>query len=368
MPRQQLHRQAFQSAQWVLWSGLLSLGLVLGFLATTLKRQIAMPLAELTRATKQMSGGDVSARAEVRREDEFGTLATAFNEMAARVASRDAELRQWNQDLERRVELRTSELREANRDLDNAREEALKLLARERELSELKSEFVSLVSHEFRTPLEIIMSSIDNLARYHDRLVPEKRQQLLKTVNKAVRRMSGMMEEVLVLGRLETDRMTFHSAPFDLRSFCQRVCDEIESAMGRQSRIHLDLNGTPEMAEGDEGLLRHIFTNLLSNAVKYSPPDGPVDFVVRREGGDAVCRIIDRGCGIPEADQKRVFQAFHRGSNVGQVPGTGLGLLIVQRCVQLHGGEIEFTSSPGQGTTFTVRLSLFVQTPTPTLS
>src|SRR6185369_582603 len=112
----------------------------------------------------------------------------------------------------KRVTLRTAELSDANLSLAKAREEALGLLARERELNELKSEFVSLVSHEFRTPLEIIMSSVDNLDRYHDRLPPEKRQQLLQSINKSVRRMAGMMEEVLVLGRLETDRITFKPA------------------------------------------------------------------------------------------------------------------------------------------------------------
>ena len=101
-------------------------------------------------------------------------------------------------------------------------------------LSELKSNFVSLVSHEFRTPLEIIMSSADNLDRYQDRLPADKREQLLRTIHKSVRRMAGMMEEVLVLGRLESDRMTFKPAPFDLRAFCQRICDEIGSATGNR--------------------------------------------------------------------------------------------------------------------------------------
>jgi signal transduction histidine kinase len=359
MPRDLLQQQAFKSAQWVLWSGLFSLALLLGFLATVLRREIAQPLAELSRATKQMSGGDVSARAVVRQDDELGALAGSFNEMAGQVASRDAELRQLNQDLEQRVALRTAELTEANRRLDQAREEALGLLARERELRELKSNFVSLVSHEFRTPLEVIMSSADNLIRYHDRLPAEKRDQLLRTINKSVRHMSGMMEEVLVLGRLETDGMTYKPAAIDLRPFCQRVCDEIDSATGRRCPIHLDMDGAPASAVGDEGLLRHIFTNLLSNAVKYSPPEAPVEFSIRRSAGDAVCRITDHGCGIPEADQKQMFQAFYRGSNVGQIPGTGLGLLIVQRCVDLHAGKIMFESVEERGTTFTVRLPLF---------
>ena len=235
-------------------------------------------------------------------------------------------------------------------------------------MSQLKSDFVSLVSHEFRTPLEIILSSADNLDRYHDRLPAEKREQLLRTIKKSVRRMSGMMEEALLLGRLETDRMTFKPAPFDLRAFCQRVCDEIESATGKRCPIHLQAERASEQAFGDENVLRHIFTNLLSNAVKYSPPDQPVEFVVLRDGNDTVCRIVDRGCGIPEIDQKRLFQAFHRGSNVRQIPGTGLRLLIVRRCVELHAGEIVFESIEGQGSTFTVRLPLFPPTPTLTLT
>lgn len=359
MPKALLQQQAFRSAQWVLWSGLLSLALVLGLLATTLRRQIALPLAELTRATKQMSMGDISARAAVRREDELGELAASFNEMALRVASRDADLRQLNQELEERVAHRTTELSAANRTLAQAREEALRALARERELRELKNEFVSLVSHEFRTPLEIIMSSVDNLERYHDRLAPEKRENLLRTVNKSVRRMAGMMEEVLVLGRLETERMTFTPTPFDLVSFCKRIGDEIESATNKRCPIHLEIKGTPENAIGDEGLLRHIFTNLLSNAVKYSESGEAVSFTVRCASENALCQVADRGCGIPESDQKRLFQAFHRGSNVRHIPGTGLGLLIVQRCVALHHGQIAFESREGQGTTFTVQLPLF---------
>ncbi|HWB03951.1 MAG TPA: ATP-binding protein [Verrucomicrobiales bacterium] len=359
MPRHLLQQQAFRSTQWVLWSGLASIALVAAFLATVLRRQIAQPLQELTRATRQMSGGDHSARAEVKTDDELGTLAGSFNEMAGRVAAREADLRHLNLDLEQRVEQRTAELTEANRQLDEGREEALRLLARERELSELKSDFVTLVSHEFRTPLEIIISSADNLQRYHDRLPPEKRDHLLRTINKAVRRMSGMMEEVLVLGRLESDRMTFHPAPMEFHSFCQRVCDEIESATGKRCPIQLHMDGAPDEANGDESLLRHIFTNLLSNAVKYSPAGEQVRFSVERDEESAVCRIADKGCGIPEADRKRLFQAFHRGSNVRQIPGTGLGLLIVQRCVDLHGGEISYESVEGQGTAFTVRLPLF---------
>ncbi|MBL9137426.1 MAG: HAMP domain-containing protein [Verrucomicrobiales bacterium] len=359
MPRAQLHQQAFASAQWVVWSGLVSLSLVLVCLGAVLRRQISRPLMELTLATRQMSRGNPTARARVRRNDELGDLAQTFNEMASQVAARESELRQLNLELENRVAVRTADLTQANQELDQAREEALRLLARERELGELKSDFVSLVSHEFRTPLEIILSSTDNLQRYHDRLLPEKRQQLLGTIQKAVRRMADMMEEVLVLGRLQTDRVTFRPAALDLRSLCRRLCDEVDSATNGRCPIRLELDGVPETVVADEGLLRHIFNNLLGNAVKYSPASEPVMFHLRKQGDRVVCEVRDRGCGIPEADQKRVFQAFHRGSNVRQIPGTGLGLMIVQRCVALHGGEIQFESTEGQGSTFTVALPLF---------
>jgi len=248
--------------------------------------------------------------------------------------------------------LDVTEQKRAEAELQNA-------LAKERELSQLKSDFVSLVSHEFRTPLEIIMSSTDNLQRYHDRLAAAKREQLLNTINKSVRRMSGMMEEVLVLGRVESDKTEFKPVKFDLESCCRRVGDEIQTATGKRCPVELELKGALRNAFGDENLLRHILSNLLSNAVKYSPEGSAVTLAAARKGSKAILRIIDRGYGIPVADQKRLFQAFHRGSNVRQVSGTGLGLVIVRRCVELHGGEILCESAEGKGTTFTVTLPLF---------
>jgi PAS domain S-box-containing protein len=244
----------------------------------------------------------------------------------------------------------------------SAEAELHKALAKERELNQLKSDFVSLVSHEFRTPLEIIMSSADNLDRYHERLAPEKRQQLLHTIHKSVRRMSGMMEEVLVLGRVESGKTEFKPGPFDLRAFCRRLGHEMQTATGNRCPIQVQASKLPEAGFGDENLLRHILSNLLSNAVKYSPEGQAVTLKVGRKGTNAVFRIMDRGCGIPVADQPRIFQAFHRGGNVRQVPGTGLGLVIVKRCVELHGGNIEWKSAEGAGTTFTVTLALYGET------
>ncbi len=240
-----------------------------------------------------------------------------------------------------------------------AEAELQKALVDARELSQLKSDFVSLVSHEFRTPLEVIMSSADNLERYHDRLPAEKRHQLLRTIHKSVSRMSHMMEDVLLTGRTESGRIEFKPVAFDLMSFCQRLCDEMETARNRRSAIKLTVKGKVAGACGDETVLRHILTNLLSNALKFSAAGEAVELNVSREKDNAIFRVADRGCGIPTADQARLFQAFHRGGNVRQLPGTGLGLVIVQRSVSLHRGEINVESVEGKGTTFTVRLPLF---------
>jgi len=470
MPGAELQQRAFQSAQWVLWSGVLSLALLLGFLATILRRQIARPLAELARATRQMSAGDITARASVPGADELGALAGSFNEMAGRVASRDAELRALNQTLEQRVAERTNKLRESEErfskafqaspafialirldtgafvtvneaflkasgyteaevightslglnlyavpqqrdeylrlireqgsvrgrehlvrmkdgslrtmfisgellELDGqphlltvglditsrkqAEIETVKALAREKELSELKSNFVSMVSHEFRTPLGVIMSATEILQRYFDRLPPEKRGRHLDMIFRSTRNLAALMEEVLLLGKVEEGRMQFTPAPIDLESFCRSLAEEVQSATYSVCPIHFSVIAPIDGAVSDESLLRHILTNLLSNAVKYSAPGMPVEFAAKRHNGEAVFTVRDRGIGIPLEDQPRIFNSFSRGRNVGERPGSGLGLVIVQRCVQLHGGDIRLESAPGQGTTMTVRLPMF---------
>jgi PAS domain S-box-containing protein len=238
-------------------------------------------------------------------------------------------------------------------------------LAHEKELSELKSRFVSMVSHEFRTPLGIITSSADILDAYLERLTPDERQSNIRDITDATRQMSRMMEEVLLLGRVEAGKMTCRPAPLDLAMFCQRLVDEVNSATSSRCPIHLATTpGMPE-AMADESLLRHIFTNLINNAIKYSPIASPVEFRVEARDHLAVFTVSDRGIGIPAEDAHLLFQAFHRGRNVGDRPGTGLGMTVVKRCVELHGGRIAFESTEGRGTTLVVALPLFGAGPSP---
>jgi signal transduction histidine kinase len=217
-----------------------------------------------------------------------------------------------------------------------------------------------MVSHEFRTPLGIIQSSAELLRDFHERMPADERNEQLESISRNTRRMAGMMEEILVLSRLEAGKLEFQPATLDLNVFCRRIVDEVLSATSRRCSIELSLNSLPAEAQVDERLLGHIFANLLSNAVKYSEAGTTVHFFVAREGSDAVCLIRDKGIGIPEKDQQHLFLAFHRGSNVGTLPGTGLGLLLVKRCADLHGGKVHVESQPGEGTTVTVRFPAFL--------
>ncbi len=262
----------------------------------------------------------------------------------ATIVQRETEITGLNRNLEEKIATRTAELNEA--------------LAEEKELNRLKSNFISMVTHEIRTPLGLILSSSEILSRYLDRLPPEKRANHLRTIDSAVERLSSLMEDVLLFSKAEAGRMEFNPADLDLRAFCTQLLDELTSATNRRCPLELHVTPCP-VARADEKLLRHIFANLLTNAVKYSPPGTPVQFSVTSDRGEAVFNVRDQGMGISEEDRKRLFTPFCRGRNVATIQGTGLGLVIVKHCVEQHGGTIAIASSEAGGTTVTVRLPLF---------
>jgi signal transduction histidine kinase len=349
MPQAFVRAQAFASARWVLWSGVASLALLLAVFGGILRRLVSRPLHALTHATDALSAGTADIPLPPVRKDELGALAKSFGVMVEKVAAREGDLRALNLGMERRVAERTEDLNQA--------------LAREKELSELKSSFVSMVSHEFRTPLGVIVSAADVLQRYYDRLTPEKRESQLEMIFRSTKNLAALIDEVLLLGRVEEGRMKFAPAPMELDKFCRSLCDEVYSATGGVCQIRMEVEGALSGAIADEALLRHVLSNLLSNACKYSDPGQVVDFDCRREGESAIFVVRDHGIGIPEADQAQLLTSFTRASNVGSRPGTGLGLVVVQRCVKLHGGELVMESTVGVGTTVTVTLPLFVVPP-----
>lgn len=244
-----------------------------------------------------------------------------------------------------------------------AEEELIRSLARERELSRLKSSFVSLVSHEFRTPIGIIHSSAEILERYLPRLPEEERQEHLRAIQSHAWRMAALMEEVLMFGRVEAGRMEFRETEFDLHEICQRWVEEMLLATDSRCPIRLTAAELPLVARGDPDLLRHIVTNLLSNAVKYSPPGRTVELELQRDGAVAVICVTDRGLGIPASSRERLFTAFQRGENVRHLPGTGLGLVVIRHCLDLHRGTIELDSAENVGTRVVVRVPLFDHSP-----
>lgn len=231
-------------------------------------------------------------------------------------------------------------------------------LAKERELSELRSSFVSLVSHEFRTPLTTIQSSTELLEHYNDRLSHEKKHNHFARIQNAVRRMTQLLEDVLTIGQAEAGQLKFHPEPIDLVTFCRDIVDSMQVIARREHKLDFLTPNNCTTAQLDEKLLGHIITNLLSNAIKYSPDGGTVEFEVMCNSYSAIFRIQDTGIGIPKEDLDKLFDSFGRASNVGTIQGTGLGLAIVKKCVDLHGGDITVESELGVGTTFTVILPL----------
>lgn len=242
--------------------------------------------------------------------------------------------------------------------LKHAEAEIRNALEKERELNELRSGFVSLVSHEFRTPLTTIQSSAELLERYGDRYSNEKKQIHFRRIQTAVSRMTNLLDDVLTIGKAEAGQLKFEPSPMDVEAFCSNMVESMQIIAHPQHTINFVVQGECTDAQMDEKLLEHIMTNLLSNAMKYSPQGGIVKFNLICHAESVVFRIQDSGIGIPEKDLEKLFDSFRRASNVGTIPGTGLGLAIVQKCVELHGGQIRVESELGVGTTFIVTLPL----------
>lgn len=226
-------------------------------------------------------------------------------------------------------------------------------------LNDMKARFITMASHEFRTPLATIHGSVELLQHYQDRMPADKKQQTLQRIDDAVERMTHMLENVLVIGRTDAGRLEFKPRPLSVTAFCNGLVDELRSAMARQlAKVELQISLPPVEQHYwlDDTLIRNIVGNLLSNAIKYSPHGGTVRFVVTEEGAALVFTVSDQGIGIPAADQAQLFVSFHRASNVGPIAGTGLGLSIVKEAVTCHEGSIAVESAEGLGSTFRVSL------------
>lgn len=240
------------------------------------------------------------------------------------------------------------------RDLTEKNQELSAALDREKELSALKSRFISMASHELRNPLTILQLSLDLLKRYHTRMSSEKQAQELESMGHTLKHMQNLLDEVLMASKAEAGRFEYKPRRIDASELCQRVFQRFQRMSEHTHTLRFSHENDDFHLSADPELLEHIFSNLLSNAIKYSPAGGNVVFELIREPETILCRVHDEGIGISEADQQHLFDAFHRGKNVGDIKGTGLGLSIVKEFVKLHHGTISVESEVNQGTTFTV--------------
>ncbi len=241
--------------------------------------------------------------------------------------------------------------------LQESERRTLIALEKERELNQLKSKFVSMVSHEFRTPMTTIRLCAEKLKGDNPQLNSERRNQYFELMQGSISDMLQLLDEVLLLARTEAGGLKYEPTYLNLEEFCQELIEVFQfNASDRQLIFTYQSNCTEVVM--DAILLKHILMNLLSNAIKYSPAESTIQFNLNCGNNTAIFQIQDQGMGIPIHDQQRLFETFHRASNVGQIQGTGLGLSIVKRCVDLHGGQIKIESEVGMGTTVTVTLPL----------
>lgn len=241
--------------------------------------------------------------------------------------------------------------------LKNSEQSILKALEQEQELNLLKSSFISMASHEFRTPMTMIRTAAELLQNFYHELTEAKRQQYFDRIKTAINQITALLDEVLLLSSTETG-LRYKPEAVDLVALCTELTEDLQFSNADSHTISFVRQGDCSEAVMDAALLRHILTNLLSNALKYSPHGGDIQFKLSCQEGAAIFCIQDQGIGIPLKDQTHLFETFYRCGNVGKIQGTGLGLAIVKKCVDLHQGQIQVCSD-GAGTTFTVALPLY---------
>jgi len=299
-------------------------------------RSVSRPLLRLARGMQSLAAHDTNvAIPGMLRQDEIGEMARSvavFRDNAiALVAS------------QRRLVEQTAALEEA--------------LENERRVTDQQRNFISMTSHEFRTPLTVIDAHAQRLIKLKDRLNPNDLIERVTRIRSAVTRLTGIMDTLLGTSRLLDGQAVFHPVEFDPLALLHDVC-RLHRENARGADIREDLGDLPPVMRGDPKLLFALFSNLLSNAVKYSAPGSPVEVIARSEGDGATLLVTvhDHGIGIPERDRARLFERYFRGANATGIAGSGVGLHLVAMVVELHGGAIDVDSREGVGSSFTVRL------------
>ena len=271
------------------------------------------------------------------------------------------ELRRINEDLEAKVEERTLELESlindlllTNRKLEKSELELTDALNKEIQLNELKSRFVSMASHEFRTPLSTILSSVALIAKYENTEQQDKRMKHVERVKAAVVNLTGILNDFLSLSKIEEGKIQIDKSELDIDALCSDIVDELKGLLKEGQEIKLKETGNRKTIVTDPRIIKNVMFNLVSNAIKYS--EDLIELEIEYGEGNFIIHVKDSGIGIPEAEQALLFDRFFRASNVEMIQGTGLGLNIVKRYVSLLHGDINFKSKEGKGSTFSINL------------
>lgn len=224
------------------------------------------------------------------------------------------------------------------------------------ELNTLKTRFVSMVSHEFRSPLSVISGITQLLQKREQSLSPEKKQDMFQRMQKVITKLTNLLDDLLVLSRNTSSQVSCNPQPVDIHRYCKNLIENLQLSTAKGRDIRLEAQGELSSVCLDIGLVDTILSNLLSNAIKYSPQATPVSLHIKQQDNHVIFQVSDQGQGIPLSDQPALFDAFFRARNVGTIPGTGLGLSILKQCVDLHNGIVKVDSIPESKTTFTVTL------------
>jgi PAS domain S-box-containing protein len=265
------------------------------------------------------------------------------------------DIRKLNADLEGKVEERTLILKGALQRLEDSQQELSEALDKERQLNEIKSRFVSMASHEFRTPLSTILSSATLVSKYPSTNEFDKREKHILRIKDSVSHMNELLEDFLSLGKLEEGKVNISIYSFSLKEFIEDVVDEMKAHLKEGQEIILTCTGSDEFTT-DKRMVKNILLNLLSNAIKFSGENKPVYLSATIKDDKLTISVKDKGLGIPIEDQPHLFSTFFRAKNVNNIQGTGLGLPIAKRYVNLLGGEISMNSTLDEGSEFIIKL------------
>ncbi len=275
------------------------------------------------------------------------------------------ELEQHRNNLEELIQTRTKELDAANLKLvrevklkEEAEEQLKELLIKEKELSNLKSRFISTASHEFRTPLASLSSSTELIQRYKNKWDDNKINEHLNRIMNSAAHLTKLMDDVISINRAETGKIVFAPEECNLYEICKNVIEYLNLDTNENIKFHFSFEASKRHYILDEKQIKLVLNNLLSNAVKYSNNDSTANLLIYCDESKLVIKISDEGIGIPEEDLPRLFAPFYRASNTSNIKGSGLGLSIVKHAVDLHGGTIQVNSKQGVGTTFTITLPI----------